>query len=838
MLNTVRILRIKLLFDVLHFACFERAIRHEERTILCARLYCATLTLTALIIAVEWDSMGSWRTDGRRSAANASSTTTLASGSVEIPKRLLGADSGMFLSPLGARTPPVIRQSNSGSECEEFQPELVPEGLKIPPRNMGLKPFSREEMRIQDHFGDHGPSILSLSNDNIKCQRLSDNAADNFSNDDFDSESVVSFQTQNIKPKSGKKNFGGKRDLHADPMSTTTSTASITGQRNFVVKKARALRDNAKQKNENDRQKSALRKGRNVNLKKIKVGVEAERAAAATAALSMTASDMGKQEAKKLKKDGREVPSNVLKEELSMEVGNIPQLSAKISIPLVVSLVPQRNKTPTIGSPSGHLLSMETLPPPVDDLDMDCADEISVHSKMTSDNDDDDDGISSSFEGSSLERDGFAFANVAHDVHTAPSVMSAKVQPLKTVARTSYSASGASSPTSSPLFIGGNVLGGRSVGGSPINGRKNFYPGSPGHFPKNNGVTSGGRNRSEAKQSGLGGLLGTDESARWAKVGSRPHSHSISPLRSHSSKRKERDISADFAAAIMSSMTDVMNGVPSDSESSFPSPSNSGHTNSFGMNNPRCSIPPHNIKLNNNSSSATELKQQQAVYRRAAGPSDAKNLSRNPKEMKGTGMGMLGPGATAGTLDPALASEGILIVVCSQSKSLLSQNTGPTSSAHSNKQRSSREKDRDREKEMKMKRGSSEFFVTGNPPGLSLDSLRINGTVAGIGVTRMSINIGDEKEKDKNDKYRTFRDKEKEEKEKDDKEGKLPVYDSDPNDDDCSVNSISQSNLFVNPSVPEKRFNRLRKEDGEEDLMLQAPMVLEEHGAAVTCLRK
>jgi hypothetical protein len=793
---------------------------------------------SALIIIVEWDSMGSWRTDGRRSAANASTTTTLTPGSVEYPKRLLGVDSGMFLSPLGVRTPPVIRQSNSGSECDEFQPELVPEGLKIPPRNMGLKPFSREESRIQDHFGDHGSSILSLSNHNIKSQRLSDSAADNFSTDDFDSESVVSFQTQNIKPKSGKKNFGGKRDLNADPMGTTTSTVSTTGQRHFVVKKARILRDNAKQKGDNERQKSAVRKGRNVNLKKLKIGVEAERAAAATAALSMTANDMGKQEAKKLKKEGREVPSNVLKEELSMEVGNIPQQSVKTSVPLVVSLAPQRNKAPTIGPPSGLLLAMEALPPPiipVDDLDMDSADETSVHSKMTSDNDDDD--ISSSFEGSSLERDSPYLNDAPHDVHTAPSAMSSMAQPLKIVARTSYSASGASSPTSSPLFKGGNVLGGRSVGGSPINGRKTFYPGSPGHFPKSNGVTSSGRKRSESKQSGLGGLLAADEcSVRWAKVGSRPHSHSISPLRSHSSKRKERDLSADFAAAIMSSMTDVMNGMPSDSESSFPSPSNSGHINSFGVSNPRNSIPPHNSKLNNSSSSTTEIKQQAVVYRRAAGPSDAKNLSRNPKEMKSTGMGT---GVPTGTVvDPALPSEGILIVMCSQSKSMLTPSTGPSSSAHSNKQRNSREKDRDREKEMKVKRGSTDFFVTGNPPGLSLDSLRINGTVAGIGVTRMSISVGEDKEKDKNDKYRTFRDKEKEEKEKEDKEGKLPVYDSDPNDDDCSVTSISQSNMFVNPPAPERRLNRLRKEEGEDDLLLQAPMVLEEHGAAVTCLRK
>ena len=873
--------------------------------------------------------MGSWRTDGRRSAANATAAV-LAPGSAEYPKRLLSAESGMFLSPLSGRTPLSLslsmsmsmRQCNSGSEGDEFQPEIVPEGVKSPSRVLVVNSF-REEPRIDpflDRDRDRAESLV-LSNENMKSHRLSDSALE-FSNDDFDSESVVSYQTTHAKSTKNGIEMIQKREGNI-PLGTSTFAAGSINpllNPNAAKRAAKSLRDNTvsrgieaaarlrererEKERERDRDRNFMQRVKNGKLKKLRCSVEGDRG---PQSVTLPSADSEK-ETKKSRKDGREskrVLESGIKEDRSLQVGNVPQLSAKIVIPLVVSMTPPRAKIPLVVVPL-TILSPDDIPEedlllevqrkskdvfiPYDAID--CVDEISVHSKMTSDNDRDNSSDEEIFSeedfeadedavatGISIEREreGFpvfkdpTYLNIGAHSHTAPTMSSHGSPKLK--CRSSYSASGSNSPVPGPHFLGNNALGGRSVGGSPIHSRNAFYPGSPTHtFSKASGIGTSARKK-DGKLTGSGGMPTPDEnSVRWAKEGSRPHSHNISPARSLSSKKKDRDLSSDFAAAIKTSLL-----ISPDENSVFPSSSASMATGyvtvqkkSFGTNS-RSTIPPHNSKLNS-------IVDKQSTIRRSIGQGECKNNSpkggreKDRKEFKGGGSDH--------------SPEGNMMIICTQHKSSSQLNSGPSSNMSSTRPRNLRERDREREKEKekerdkerervkdrekdkdrerdreaKTKRGSADFTLA--DPGPILESLRINGAAASVSPIRtkvpVTVCVGDERDSEKEERYRINteieeKDKEIEEeidKERDDKEGKLAVYESDANDDDCSVtsNSISQSNVFLHPI--EKRFCKLGKCDDREDgdgegdergegvNLLLAPMVLGDHAAAVTCLKK
>ena len=883
--------------------------------------------------------MGSWRTDGRRSAANAAAAI-LAPGSAEYPKRLLSAESGMFLSPLGTRAPLSLslnmRQCNSGSEGDEFQPEIVPEGVKSLSRVLVVNSF-REEPRVDTFLERDRVDSLVLSTENLKSHRLSDSALE-FSNDDFDSESVVSYQTTHVK--SGKNGIETIQKRGGNiPLGTTTFAAGSVNPllnpnaakraaksiRDITVSKgieaAARLREREREKErERDRDRNFMQRVKNGKLKKLKCSVEMDRG---PQSVTLPSADSEK-EMKKSRKDGREskrVLESGIKEERSIQVGNIPQLSAKIVIPLVVSMTPPRAKVPLAVLPL-TILAPDDFPEkdlvlevqrksadafiPYDATD--CVDEISVHSRMTSDNDHvnssdeeifseedfeaDEDAVAT---GVSMEREreGFpvfkdpTYLNTGGHSHTAPTMSSHCSPNLK--CRSSYSASGSSSPVPGPHFLGTSALGGRSVGGSPIHSRNAFYPGSPTltFTPKASGIGAGSaRKGKDGKVTGSGGMPTPDEnSVRWAREGSRTHSHNISPARSLSSKKKDRDLSSDFAAAIKTSLL-----IPPDENDIFP-PSSSMATGyvtvnkkSFGANNSRSTVQLHNSKPNNTD-------KHQSTIRRSMCQGESKNNSpkggrekdrRESKDHMGIGSDH--------------SPERNMMITCTQNKSLAQLHSGPNSNMSSTRPRNLRERDREREKEKekerdkerervrdkekerdkdrgrdketdreaKNMRGSAEFTSAADP-GPIMESLRINGTVASVSPirTRVSIQVcGDERESEKEDMYRVQmemeregedKDEEKEieeEIEKDSKDGKLAVYESDANDDDCSVasTSISQSNVFLHPI--EKTFCKLGKcddrdeegdggeERGEGVNLLLAPMVLGEHAAAVTCLKK
>ena len=313
----------------------------------------------------------------------------------------------MFLSPLGTRAPLSRRQSSiNGSEGDDFYQELVPEGLKSPSRNTGVKPF-RDEQRLNP-FGAGEINILTLSVENMKVCRLSDSADATCSNDDFDSESVVSYQTRNIT--STKLSDETKtKSLLARPYESSISsfgayahpTSNIAAQQS-VVKKARLLRDHTLSKGQDsvgkvrEKEKNILRRGKNIILKKVKAGADAEKT---VEAMLLATNEAEKEAVKKPKKDGRIMPHDldiVMREERSMQARNIPQLSGKMNIPLVVSQPPQRAKIPLLVVPSGS--GSQDIP---EDLELeeskdsvflpyisvdDDIDATSVHSKMTSDN--------------------------------------------------------------------------------------------------------------------------------------------------------------------------------------------------------------------------------------------------------------------------------------------------------------------------------------------------------------------------------------------------------------------------------------------------------------------
>ena len=909
----------------------------------------------------EWDSSGSWRTDGRRNTASTAAALQ-PPGSADYPKRLLSMESGMFLSPLGTRAPLSRRQSSiNGSEGDDFYQELVPEGLKSPLRNIGVKPF-RDEQRINP-FGAGEINILTLSVENMKVCRLSDSADATCSNDDFDSESVVSYQTRNIT--STKLSDESKtKSLLARPSESIISSfgayahpsSSIAAQQS-VVKKARLLRDHTLSKGQDsvgkvrEKEKNILRRGKNIILKKLKAGADAEKT---VEAMLQATNEAEKEVVKKPKKDGRIMPHNldiVMREERSMQARNIPQLSGKMNIPLVVSQPPQRAKIPLLVVPLGT--GSQDIP---EDLELeeskdsvflpyisvdDDIDATSVHSKMTSDNgsivDDDDDveGFSDdevedeNFDVASTLRDGFPFfkeslyiaaaANVGLSagagVHTAPSNASSSLNSTKKLSRNSYSASGTCSPAS--LSVYHNTRGGCSMGGSPNSKRNGFHPGSPGHsFVNSNKIMNGGRRRSDSRASGSGGPTPDEITGRWVKDGFRPRSRNISPARSLSSKKKERDINSAFAAAIITSLNSSMRRGILSSERGQSSYHGQGHgqghghgqgqSHGGGVSNYRVSsrnnIPNgysrssnssvcntnnnSNSNSNNNTISDIVSKQHAGFTRKSTG--DPKNISgrgqteKNLKDLKDqkTQKDQKEYKATRSGCDTPI--DDILISLCSQSKSMSALHSSPGSVVSISKSKLAREKDRIKREE-KVRRSSGDYYITGNH-GLSLELLQLKSTLKGGADMNMRLKLtNEENDKDENDSRMNSqkdkdKDKEKEmdneiDEEKDSNErdedrardreierdreresdrvrdrerdraresdDKLAGYESDPMEDDCSMTSISQSHFDMNTALPDTRIlGRATERDDELPLSVRAPTVLEEHTAAVTCLKK
>ena len=829
----------------------------------------------------------------------------------------------MFLSPLGTRAPLSRRQSANGSEGDDFYQELIPDALKSPARNLGPKPF-REEQRVNP-FGAGEVNILTLSVDNMKVGRLSDSADATCSNDDFDSESVVSYQTRNITS-TKQIDESQKKDLLARPLEGTISSFGVhssTAAQQSVVKKARLLRDHTLAKGHDyankarEKEKNILRRGKNIILKKVKAGADTEKS---VAALLLPTAEAEKEVVKKPKKDGRIMPHNldtVMREERSMQARNIPQLNGKMNIPLVVSMPPQRSKIPLIVVPLG-MGSAEDIPEdleleeskdsvflPYDTVD-DEIDATSVHSKMTSDNgsvDDDDEVFSDddagdeTFDVGSVLRDGFPFfkeaSYITAGVHTAPSNASTSLHSTKRLIRGSYSASGTCSPAS--LSVYRNTPGGRSMGGSPISSRNSssrnsFHPESPSRFlGGNKNFISGGRKRSDSRISGSVCPTPTEEvSGRWVKEGSRPRSHNISPARSLSSKKKERELSSDFAAAIITSLNSSMRRGMGQSlyQGHAQGPgqgSGLGHVLGGGvgynrLSTTRGSIPNGQSKSSNssvcpsnNTVSDIVSKQHAALNRRSS--VDPKNYSgrgqieKNLKELKDQKIQKDQKEYRAYVTGSDTPIDDMLISFCSQSKSMSALHSAQSSVVSSSRARLAREKDRDKREE-RLKRNSGNYYVTGNH-GLSLESLQIEGTRKGEANINMNTNMNlkliNEENDDDNDSRDDIqkdkgKDKEKEEEKDEEKDGderdrerereverernrenddKLAGYESDLIEDDCSMTSISQSHFDMNTVLPNSRLiGRDFDRDDELPLSARAGSVLEEHTAAVTSLKK
>ena len=850
----------------------------------------------------------------------------------------------MFLSPLGTRAPLSRRQSSiNGSEGDDFYQELVPEGLKSPLRNTGVKPF-RDEQRLNP-FGAGEINILTLSVENMKVCRLSDSADATCSNDDFDSESVVSYQTRNIT--SSKLIDETKtKSLLARPCESTISSfgayahpsPSIAAQQS-VVKKARLLRDHTLSKGQDsvgkfrEKEKNILRRGKNIILKKVKAGADAEKT---VEAMLLATNEAEKEVIKKPKKDGRIMPHNldiVMREERSMQARNIPQLSGKMNIPLVVSQPPQRAKIPLLVVPLGS--GSQDIP---EDLELeeskdsvflpyisvdDDIDATSVHSKMTSDNgsviddDEDNEGFSEdevedeNFDVGSTLRDGFPFfkeslyiaaavnvgLSAGAGVHTAPSNASSSLNSTKKLSRNSYSASGTCSPASLSGYH--NTRGGCSMGGSPNSKRNGFHPGSPGHsFVLSNKIMNGGRRRSDSRASGSGGRTPDEITGRWVKVGSRPRSHNISPARSLSSKKKERDINSDFAAAIITSLNSSMkrgdlsiergqSSYHGQGQGQGQGQSHGGSVSNYRVGS-RSSIPNgysrssnssvcntnsnSNSNSNNNTISDIVSKQHAAMIRKSTG--DPKNLSgkgqteMNLKDLKDqkSQKDLKEYKATRSGCDTPI--DEILISLCSQSKSMSALHSNPGSVVSTSKSKLAREKDRIKREE-KVRRSSGDYYITGNH-GLSLELLQLKSTLKGGADMNLKLKlINEENDKDENDsRMNSQKEKEKEmeneiDEEKDSNErdedrardreierdrerdreresnDKLAGYESDPMEDDCSMTSISQSHFDMNTALPDTRvIGRATGKDDELPLSVRVPTVLEEHTAAVTCLKK
>lgn len=831
----------------------------------------------------------------------------------------------MFLSPLGTRAPLSRRQSANGSEGDDFYQELIPDALKSPARNLGPKPF-REEQRANP-FGAEEMNILTQPVDNMKVGRLSDSADATCSNDDFDSESVVSYQTRNITS-TKLSDESQKIDLLARPSEGTISSFGVhssTAAQQSVVKKARLLRDHTLSKGHDyankarEKEKNILRRGKNIILKKVKAGADTEKT---VAALLLANAEAEKEVVKKPKKDGRIMPHNldiVMREERSMQARNIPQLNGKMNIPLVVSMPTQRSKIPLIVVPLG-MGSAEDIPEdleleeskdsvflPYDTVD-DEIDATSVHSKMTSDNgsvnDDDevfsdDDAGEETFDVGSVLRDGFPFfkesSYVTAGVHTAPSDASSSLHSTKKLSRGSYSASGTCSPAT--LSVYRNTPGGRSMGGSPISSRNSFLPESPNRFISGNkNIISGGRKRSDSRISGSACPTPTEEvSGRWVREGSRPRSHNISPARSLSSKKKERELNSDFAAAIITSLNSSMRRGMGQSlyQGHAQGPgqgSGLGHVLGGSVGNSRLSttrssIPNGQSKSSNssvcpssNNVSDIVSKQHAALIRKST--ADPRNhsgrgqIDKKLKDLKDQKIQKDQKEYRASVTGAETPIDDMLISFCSQSKSMSALHSSQSSVVSSSRARLAREKDRDKREE-RLKRSSGNYYVTGNH-GLSLESLQIKSTLKGGANINMSTNmnlklINEENDKDDDDNRNGIqgdrdkskekvKDKEKEiDEEKDSNErdrerekerererereresdDKLAGYESDLIEDDCSMTSISQSHFDMNSVLPDTRvIGRDIDRDDELPLSVGAPSVLEEHTAAVTCLKK
>ena len=476
--------------------------------------------------------MGSWRTDGRRSAAGTSVAipmSTDSSGTFHGPVDFIPHGIGVGISggesqvqdSMGSRVSPILNSRCSSDERDgDFHPELAPELVRPSILRKGVS------VRDEKRSGHHAAESRSLLQVNTSDEALREIRRMESFNDDFDSESVASYQTLNAAPS----------PVPVLQQSSSSNNAPI------LVKKMRG-RDGSSLKNKDvvgrgSREKSTIRRGKNVNLKKLKFGGVSDQIAAA-ASLNRTDDSSEKEDEKEKDRGGgggggggggvgekgkgasKEVrgarrsdnPQAQARDEHSRtsEGLDIPILSGKIIIPLVVNSPIRTSKGPfSPGSStnnlnilySNHDSSTSTSASPItedipEDILLDSTshekksylpfDEtegieiISEHSKITSGDDEifseeDFDGFNSleSNDGFASYKDSPYMTATANSAHTAPSSLSSMVQPLKTadtLPRSIFSAS----ITGSPKFHCD-----RKRNDSPHLTRKGFFSGANG----------------------------------------------------------------------------------------------------------------------------------------------------------------------------------------------------------------------------------------------------------------------------------------------------------------------------------------------------------------------